>query len=80
MASFIAERDEKLKLFINNYFSQVSYKIESMPGDAGMRSYYRVFADSKSYVVMDCPPAYANVQSFINVANFLLENDFSAPQ
>ncbi len=80
MASFIAERDEKLKLFINNYFSQASYKIESMPGDAGMRSYYRVFADSKSYVVMDCPPAYANVQSFINVANFLLENDFSAPQ
>ncbi len=80
MASFIAERDEKLKLFINSYFSQTPYKTESMPGDAGMRSYYRVLADSRSYVVMDCPPSYANVQAFINVANFLLENDFSAPQ
>ncbi len=80
MVSFIAERDEKLKLFINNYFSQTSYTIAPMPGDAGMRSYYRVWADGKSYVVMDCPPSYANVQSFINVAKFLLENDFSAPQ
>jgi aminoglycoside/choline kinase family phosphotransferase len=80
MASFIAQREEKLKLFINSYFSKNQYSLESMPGDAGMRSYYRVLADGKGYVVMDCPPDYANVQSFINVAKFLLENDFSAPQ
>ena len=79
MASFIAEREEKLKLFINSCFSKIPHTIESMPGDAGMRSYYRVWADSKSYVVMDCPPSYANVQSFINIADFLLKNDFSAP-
>lgn len=81
MSSFIAERGEKLELFINSYFSKSSYKIESMPGDAGMRSYYRIFADdNKTYVVMDCLPSYANVQSFVNIADFLLKNDFSAPK
>ncbi len=80
MASYISEREEKLKLFISSYFSQTQYTTEPMPGDAGMRSYYRVWADSKSYIVMDCPPSYANIQSFIIVAQFLLENDFSAPR
>jgi len=54
-----------------------------------MRIYYRVWADSKSYIVMDCPPehpSYANIQSFISVLlrqrsnKFLLEKDFSAPR
>lgn len=80
MVSFIAEREGKLKLFINNYFSEDEHTIDSMPGDAGMRSYYRVLAGGKSYVVMDCPPSYANVQSFVDIAKFLSENDFSAPQ
>ena len=80
MASYISEREEKLKLFISSYFSPTQYTTEPMPGDAGMRTYYRVWADSKSYVVMDCPPSYANIQSFISVAQFLLANDFSAPQ
>ena len=80
MASYISEREEKLKLFISSYFSPTQYTTEPMPGDAGMRTYYRVWADSKSYVVMDCPPSYANIQSFISVAQFLLANDFSAPR
>ena len=40
MVSFIAEREEKLKLFINSCFSKIPHTIESMPGDAGLRSYY----------------------------------------
>ena len=72
-------REKELKLFANDYFSLNPYEMEPMQGDAGLRHYYRITSGNKSYVAMDCPPSYAPITPFINIANFLLENSFSAP-
>jgi aminoglycoside/choline kinase family phosphotransferase len=74
------ERDKKLKLFINSYFDQAKYFITPMQSDAGMRSYYRVHAGDKTYIVMDCPPDYAKVSVFAKMSRALIERGFSAPK
>ncbi|GAB4165658.1 MAG: phosphotransferase [Rickettsiaceae bacterium] len=73
------KRSGQLKLFISSHFPQ-PYSFEPMVGDAGMRSYYRVKDNKTSFVVMDCPPDYAEVEIFANISKFLLERGFSAPQ
>ena len=73
-------RFEHLKLFVDGYFKNMEYVLTPMTGDAGYRSYFRVKMEDASYVVMDCPTDYTSVQPFINIANFLNEQDFSAPE
>ncbi|RUP42005.1 MAG: hypothetical protein EKK63_02895 [Acinetobacter sp.] len=74
------ERSEKLKLFISNYFADVKYIVEPMRGDAGLRNYHRTKTDDgKSFVIMDCPPTYAEVSKFIQISDYLLKENFSAP-
>jgi aminoglycoside/choline kinase family phosphotransferase len=80
MVSFIAERESKLKQFISKHFNNEPHKVDLMPGDAGMRSYYRISTAEKTFVVMDCPPSYSKVNDFAKIAKFLTDNDFSAPK
>ena len=75
-----AERESRLKQFVDKYFPQASSSLESILGDAGQRSYYRISFQGKTYVVMDCPPTYCSVQAFVDVAAYLQKNEFSAPQ
>ena len=76
----IARREEMLQKFVNNHFLGKCSPIQPMLGDAGLRSYYRVLCDGKSYIVMDCPPDYCSVQPFINIAHYLRSTNFSAPE
>ena len=80
MASYVAERDAKLKQFISSHFQQSAESLESMLGDAGLRSYYRLISGGKSYIVMDCPPTYCDVQQFIDIASYLKNKGFSTPE
>ncbi len=73
-------RSDNLGQFISNYFANIKFVTEKMPGDAGLRSYLRVnCADGKSFIAMDCPPFYANVKIFAEISNFLIKEGFSAP-
>jgi hypothetical protein len=80
MSSLLITRTTKLIEFINQFFAPEEVKTEPILGDAGLRNYYRVASKYKTYILMDCPPSYCSVQPFIDMAIFLKENKFSAPE
>ncbi|MEM6338932.1 MAG: phosphotransferase [Pseudomonadota bacterium] len=73
-------RSEQLKRFVDEYFASTPYSMKPIVGDAGLRDYLRAETNDASYIIMDCPPNYTSIEPFINIANFLNENDFSAPE
>lgn len=70
---------EKAKEFLakNNF---ANCEITKVAGDASFRSYYRVFAQNKNFILMFAPPAYEKVEPFIAVDEFLVTNDLPAPK
>lgn len=74
-------RKDILKGFleIENNFSD--FDVKKIAGDASFRSYYRVKnGDGKSYILMDAPPKFENVEPFIRVGEYLLNKGFSSPE
>lgn len=55
-------------------------EIKKVAGDASFRSYYRIFADEKTFILMFAPPGFEEVRPFIKIAEFLVQNKFSAPK
>jgi hypothetical protein len=64
--------------------SQVEFpkwSITELPRDASFRTYYRIsVAPNSSFILMDSPPNIYNLRPFIDIANFLNSQGFSAPQ
>jgi len=54
--------------------------IKKVAGDASFRSYYRIFCDDKTFILMFAPPSHENIGPFIDIDKFLVENNFSAPK
>lgn len=73
-------RQADLEDFLQSYFSKGFQDYKPLQGDAGLRSYYRVEANDSSYIVMDCPPTYCGIEPFIEIANYLRLQNFSAPE
>lgn len=65
-----SERTVLMTGFLDKFFD-VPYRVESLAGDASFRRYHRIYADSKSYLLMDAPPDKENVALFIEVAHIL---------
>lgn len=57
-----------------------TYNIKQVAGDASFRSYYRIFTEDKSYILMFAPPPHEDIRPFENIDKFLCVNQFSAPQ
>lgn len=55
-------------------------KIIKVAGDASFRSYYRIFADDKKWILMFAPPSKEDILPFIKIDKLLLEHGFSAPE
>ena len=51
-----------------------------LAADASFRHYYRVSHDEKNAVVMDAPPPWENVASFLQVGAYLQRDHLSVPQ
>ncbi len=56
------------------------YTLTPVSGDASFRSYQRVQAAGKTYVLMDAPPGKEDVRPYIRVAEALLKAGYSAPK
>ncbi len=54
--------------------------IISMTGDASFRRYFRVNKDNKYAILMDAPPPHEDPKPFIDVAQYLTNAGFRAPQ
>lgn len=70
---------EKAKIFLNNN-KIANYEIKLVAGDASFRSYYRIFFDAKTLILMFAPPSHENIAPFIKIDEFLVKNNFSAPK
>jgi len=73
------DRNSLLLQFIKQNNLQ-NYQLEKVAGDASFRHYFRVVGDNKSFIIMDAPPQYEDVRPFCKIAEFLVKNNFSAPQ
>ena len=55
--------------------------ITKIAGDASFRSYYRSISDNnESFIIMDAPPEFEDIKPFCKIAEFLVQNNFSAPK
>lgn len=70
---------DKAKIFLQKNKIE-NYEIKMIAGDASFRSYYRIFHDRKTSILMFAPPSHEDVIPFITIAEFLVANDFSAPK
>ena len=55
-------------------------QIKKVAGDASFRSYYRVFFQEKTFILMFAPPTHEDVAPFIKIDEILVNNGFRAPK
>jgi aminoglycoside/choline kinase family phosphotransferase len=55
-------------------------QIKKIAGDASFRSYYRVFFQEKTFILMFAPPFHEDVAPFIKIDEILVNNGFRAPK
>ncbi len=68
---------------IANFLNQnriTNYQIQKIAGDASFRHYFRVRSDDKNFIIMDAPPDKEDVRPFCKIDDFLLAQNFSAPE
>lgn len=75
-------RRELLKNFLNKSSDSFDFNsIKKIAGDASFRSYYRLKnKGGESYILMDAPPEFENIEPFVRVGEYLLNNGFSSPK
>lgn len=55
--------------------------LDAVPGDASFRRYFRLQkAEGQRAILMHAPPPHEDPQPFLDVTNFLRQNDFRAPE
>ena len=67
-------------LWLQNTLASTDFKIEAASSDASFRRYFRVTLDSETLIVMDAPPAQENIQPFIYIADFMLNQGIHVPK
>ena len=72
-------RDEIKYEFLKNYFQNIHFEIFPLPGDASFRTYERIIAGEQRFILMNSPPEHYSLTPFINIAEFLRKESFSAP-
>jgi len=58
----------------------INCQIKKVAGDASFRSYYRVFFQAKTFILMFAPPSHEDVAPFIKIDEILVNNGFHAPK
>jgi hypothetical protein len=69
----------KIASFLSCY-GITDFTITKVADDCSFRSYYRIFSSGKTYILMFAPLGYEDPRPFINIANFLCQHGFLAPQ
>lgn len=73
------ERKIKFEQWLGNSLSGQPLQVFAMPGDASLRSYYRVVTPGASFVAMDAPPP-EDCRPFVAVASALRGMGLHAPE
>ncbi len=75
--------DKKRKILLDSWISSLyssKYKIEVASSDASFRSYYRIYSDNKSKIIMDAPPKKEPLDSFLDITKRLKDADVNVPE
>lgn len=63
------ERQILMQSWLSSIFSNKTFTINLLAGDASFRRYFRATVGDETYVVMDAPPEKENCEPFIAIAN-----------
>lgn len=74
------KRLNALTKWINFRFDTVEPNLSPASSDASFRRYFRVEADNRSYIVMDAPPEYEDIEPYIKTAERLLQIGLNVPE
>jgi aminoglycoside/choline kinase family phosphotransferase len=73
-------RTDLMQHWLTHVLSVPVITLNELSGDASARRYYRIYCDSKSYIVMDAPPEKLSCQSFLTVAALLKNLGVHVPE
>ncbi|HSS07900.1 MAG TPA: phosphotransferase [Rhodanobacteraceae bacterium] len=73
-------RADALRRFAETALAATGLPIEPASADASFRSYWRVTAAERSYIVMDAPPDKENVEPWLDVGERLRRAGLHAPE
>ena len=76
----MSERLNSLKHWLNDVLNTSDYELKPASEDASFRSYYRLFFQSKTFVVMDAPPPQEDCEPFVRITSTLRACDVNAPR
>lgn len=76
----MTERRAAMLAWLKSVLHDLEPTIESASSDASFRSYWRVFAQDRSYVVMDAPPDMEETGNFVRIARQLREIGLNTPE
>ena len=75
------ERLQLIDDWLSRLYPGQPYGLAPASADASFRRYFRVrFADGRTFIVMDAPPAHEDCRPFIHVAALLKEAQIHAPE
>ncbi len=76
----MSERFEQLQVWVAEKLHRPSVVLEPVSADASFRRYFRTFAGSESYVVMDAPLPREDCRPFVRIAQLLRNAGVNAPE
>lgn len=72
-------REDKLKIWLEEYLSSSEFEMTILAGDASFRRYFRVRYRDEVWVAMDAPPDKEDSHPFVAIAAALVKAGLSAP-
>ena len=74
------ERQHLLENWLKAQFPGKIFTLQPASADASFRRYFRIFLDSKTWIVMDAPPQQEDCKPFLQVANMLAATGVHVPK
>ena len=76
----MSKRYESLKHWLSEILETSDFELNPASEDASFRSYYRLFLQDKTFIVMDAPPPQEDCNPFVMVTNTLLACETNVPK
>lgn len=73
------ERQQELEQWLKAQLADRPNTVQALPGDASFRRYHRVYADQKSYILVDARPEYENSETYLKVAKLFANSGICVP-
>jgi len=76
----LPSRSADLRRFVSSHLRESGASLEPASADASFRSYWRVRAESRTWIVMDAPPEVEDVRPWLDIGARLHAAGLHAPQ